>query len=220
MVWTDQRARVNWRLGLDLLRFQLLRWRAVDGEKHVGLKPDRLTELANAAREAWRGSTIAGPRELGFLRDPGLRRIAERDYASLADARAREDVKPVLILSGCVIEAVTLDVVRRDEPGSKAAAEKVKLARQAREPGVWDKVATRAIEEWTLKQLVGVCGNDGLKVLSPRAERVADTLRDFRNLVHPLRELIETATSPLSLGDAIVAGALTDLVLEEVSRAP
>lgn len=222
MVWTDAQQRMEWRTALELLRFQLKRWLSVSlPELHTALKRQHLDELAALAAKVWRGPGPGVVRQLPFVKDAGLRAIAERDYASLAVARKQDEVKTVLVLSGCVVEAVLLDVVVRKGAVATAAAQAVKAVRQAKNPRVWGGgFDASATDRWTFAQLVGVCGDDGLKVLSTRAEAIADTVRDFRNLVHPRLELQETATSPLSLSEAIATAALVDIVLDEVARAP
>lgn len=218
LVLTTMQQRLEWRTGLELLRFQLKRWLGVDMQ--TGLKMEWPVALAELAAKTWRGPSAGVVRAMPFVKDAGLRAIAERDFASLEAARKHSDVKVALVLAGCIIEAVLHDVVARDAKATEAAARNVHAARSPKNPRVWNKAFdfTKA-DDWPLAQLVGVCGPDGLGVLDARAEQISDTVRDWRNFVHPRKELDETKASPLSLSEAIAAGALVDIVLDQVERA-
>lgn len=123
-----------------------------------------------------------------------LRRIAERDLASLTVALAAEETKSALVLAGSVIEAILTDLL------------------EARSPAWIDG-------KKSFFQIIEMCGPKGLRVLDERTVKVADTVRDTRNFVHPGRERETLQGRDFARSEGIVAQALVEQVIEAVAAA-
>ena len=110
--------------------------------------------------------------QFGFIQDEKLRIIIERDYQEAQRALMVKCWKSVIILSGSAFETVLLDLLLNHESEAKAA--------QAR-PNKPD------LRSWDLSDLIKVTVE--LELVPPMVETLADPVRQYRNLVHPGREL-------------------------------
>lgn len=217
--WSDDTDRLLWLKLLEEVRYKLHQFRQFKlSETPPRLLKLDLERLAALAKKSWRGPVTRTKRELPFVADANVRRIAERDLASLGLARQQEQLKVAVVLAGCVVEAVLLDYLQQQGPADlEAAAIKAASAHQKLNPRVWGKQLNASkLQEWKLIQMIGVCGPHGFGVLTERTEQVANVLRDWRNFVHPA---VESGEPPLQMRDAIMAEALTESVLEELARA-
>lgn len=211
----EEKDRAAWLEGVGSLRKVVREVKFDDVYVHsLGVKAEVYTQLEEIALRSWRGPS-ASVRQLPFISDAALRAIAERDLVSLGNIRKCEETKACLILAGGVVEATLLDVIRRNLHGSKQAAQSVKAARAATDPR-WKGFEASQPHKWDFRQLIAVCGPQGLRVLSDRTERVADAVRDYRNLVHPDDEIKETQSGPILTSEADVAAGLMEQVLEQV----
>lgn len=120
-----------------------------------------------------------------FVAVDTTRAIAQRDYDELRVAS--RTVKARALLAGSVVEAVLMDALERKGFTAKQVA------------------------AWTFHELITEA--QGAKVISDRTAKVAHSLRDMRNLVHPAVELRE---GRLSVGAAEAAVSLMRLVLEDL----
>lgn len=120
-----------------------------------------------------------------FVASEPTRAVAQRDYEELRIAG--RTVKARALLAGSVVEAVLLDALERKGfvPQQVARMSFNELIQQARED----------------------------KVITARTAKVADSLRDLRNLVHPAVELRE---GRLRSVEADAAVSLMALVLEDL----
>lgn len=221
LVFSSDEDRRDWLKGVGEIEFHLSKIDVGERAKVLGVKVEVYKRLSEIADRCWRGSS-ASARELPFIQDPDLRRIAERDLASLSNAQRAEETKTALILAGSVVEAILWDVVEgcraKDSSGTEAKAAQAKVKLIATNPR-WKGFDPKDDERWTLEQLVGVCGPHGLGVLSERAVLIAHAIRDFRNLVHPRKELREQQENgPIIPSDAPGAAALMESVIDQVAR--
>jgi len=215
LIFSSEDDRLDWAKGVAEIKYALSRWTA--GVRTI-LRSGRLVRMADIAKRSWRAPRAGHLRELPFIVDAEMRAIAERDLATLASARMQSETKTALVMAGCVIEAVLLDVIdRQPQEELKAAAQRVKDARQAKNPRVWGNFRPAEVEGWQLVHLVGVTGSDGLGVLSPRTEQKGEVIRDWRNFIHPRKEREETRNAPLRPSDAAAAEAFVEAVLDDVS---
>jgi hypothetical protein len=96
----------------------------------------------------------------------------ERDYHELGRAFVVQCWKSIIVLSGGIIEAILLDLLRRDETAARAASKAPKNGDLLR---------------WYLAALIDVALELGL--VNHAIENLSQTVRFFRNLVHPGREV-------------------------------
>lgn len=215
LVISDETARRDWLTVTAKLSYFVRTWenRASDPQ-FESLPPKELWRLGEIAKKFWRAPSSDPVRPLPFVKDPDYRRLAERDLASLRIARRIEETKAAIALGGSVIEALLLDVIEDRKLAAIAAASVVKKLRSGKDPRSWSSCDPNDPDKWTFKQMIGVCGPDGLKVLGPRVEAIAETARDWRNMIHPRKERIDTKGDPLKPSDAALLEALVDAVLD------
>jgi hypothetical protein len=114
------------------------------------------------------------PREtFDFVTSPQIRDICRRDYEELEKVRRLRAHKSTIILSGGLLEALLWDAL--DRQPSKARACYRKLYPKKKQV------------KWTLESLIGVAEDMG--IITPGATQLSHTLRDYRNLVHPKKEI-------------------------------
>lgn len=118
------------------------------------------------------GAPVTETREFSFVKDVTLRKILERDYMEIQRAYVAHNWKSVIILAGGAIEAILLDLLRQDEPRTKAAKS------APPEPD---------LTRWDLNNLINVTVDLGL--VSIGVERLSSPVREYRNLIHPGNEV-------------------------------
>jgi hypothetical protein len=122
-----------------------------------------------------------------FLKNSALKLILERDYAELQRLDPETATKAVLVLSGSIIEGLVLDAV-------------VTLGR-------WnlEEAAKRTLDELT---------NAALSAQILKHDRLSHAAKQYRNLVHPGREIRDNVK--FSAADATLAKAAVDIAIREV----
>ncbi|NNC18618.1 hypothetical protein HJC22_23170 [Corallococcus exiguus] len=202
----------EWIAAIEGARGWLAEWTTI-GKVFQPLNASPLFSAAGIARNAWRGPQIGPVRLLTFIVDPRLRRIAERDYATLQEALRLRTPKVALVFAGCVVEAILVDLLEVGKNRiatldikkvSKSLASKIDSGRKS----------IAAPSEWELADMIAVCGPAGLGILDATNVHAASLSRVERNLVHPNVERQETAE--LSYSDAMLAAGFAEKVIEAV----
>ncbi len=122
--------------------------------------------------EGWRAKT----RSFSFLKDKDLREIIERDYKELTLVLFPGGAwKSTVIMAGSILEAILFDVLASD-PAIRAKALASTLAPK------------NSMEDWRLESLIKVAADIGV-LPSKRATTFDQVLRDYRNFVHPKKEI-------------------------------
>ena len=116
------------------------------------------------------------PMDFSFIRDPRLRAVLERDSFELQQVFAAGHWKSSMILSGGVIEGILMDLLA-NRPETFTAAEAPKK---------------NDITRWTLDELIRVAL--ALSAVNGAVGRLSHSVREYRNLVHPGREIRENLT--------------------------
>jgi hypothetical protein len=138
-------------------------------------------------------------RSFDFIQDADLRAIVERDYRELSLILFPSGAwKSTVIMAGSILEAILYDLLTLDSRRIATA----EAAPRAPRGKVLDG-------GWRLTNLIEVAVD--LKLLpSEREKSIDQTLRDYRNFVHPRKEL--RATHSVSEAEALMAkGALDGL---------
>jgi hypothetical protein len=104
-----------------------------------------------------------------FVADEGLRRIAERNLAELRVAYVAELALTSVILAGAIVECILLDVARTNETSIRQRG-----------------VDTSDLDHWMLGKLIEQVSKSDLRV--SRVKKLSETVRDYRNLIHPAAE--------------------------------
>jgi hypothetical protein len=149
--------------------------------------------------------------DLDAVANKELRQILRRDISELNSARSQgydKTPKTCMVLSGSIAEAMLLSALKR----RKKAALKVATSLPAK-PGT-------DLERWDLYQMVQVATNLPQPILPADALTGADQLRQWRNLIHPGRELKDTKTKRIkpSAARARNAVAFLQFVADELKH--
>ena len=182
-------------------RMDVVKWvewsgtQSSDGAKLVALKIIKV--LDGYAGEGSKAVT----RSFNFVSDVDLRLIVERDYKELSLVLLPGGAwKSTVIMAGSILEAVLYSLLRNDPAKSMAAIASVKAPR--------NRVGVKPLEgeNWKLSDLIDVAADIGL-IPANRANTFDQTLRDYRNFVHPNKEV--RAGHPCTEAEALMAkGAL------------
>jgi len=141
-----------------------------------------------------------------FISDPDLRQIVERDYRSLIfELIYCHAWKSAVVMAGSILEAILYDQLTKD-PGRISAAMASPKAPKKKGGIVKDITSDDREDEWTLSNLIEVSVD--LRILpQARADAIDQVLRDYRNFVHPRKEI--RAGHPCTEAEADLAkGAL------------
>ncbi len=136
--------------------------------------------------EGWRAQT----RSFSFIKDNDLRQIIERDYKELVLVLFPGGAwKSTVIMAGSILEAILFDT---------RASDAVVKAKALASP----MIPKGAMEDWRLENLIKVAADIGV-LPAKRAMTFDQVLRDYRNFVHPKKEI--RSGHPCQEGEAQLA---------------
>lgn len=125
--------------------------------------------------------SVAGPmtavctKDFSFMHSDELKSIAERDVTELCTYSPHEAPKTTIIMAGSIIENLLLDRLLTMESAAKAAL--------SGKP----KVAAKDLETWNLEDLIDAAFN--LNIITGDITQFNHSVRNYRNLIHPGREI-------------------------------
>lgn len=114
-------------------------------------------------------------RTFPFVTDAALRTIIERDYAELKLLLQVKAWKSAVILAGSILEAILHDRLSSNPTRNTTA-----IASLKRSP--------KPLDDWGLQKLIDVAEDIGA-LPSSVAKTIDHVVRDFRNFVHPKKEI-------------------------------
>lgn len=179
------------------------------GLSHKGsLSGDEIPSLKAATRKLSsildhyaRGYEVKISHDFQFMSDKDLREIVIRDYKELYHVLVPDEAwKSAVIISGSILEAVLYDLLSQPRFISGA-----NLSRKA----PTDKGVPIPIEtgKWRLEKLIEVAVD--IQILpQPRAASIDQVLRDYRNFVHPKREI--RSMHPCTEAEALMSKGCLD----------
>jgi len=145
------------------------------------------------ARPRRRTTRKARKRSFGFIADPELRKLLERDLRELESINHKRQPKMTVVLCGVLLEGMLLDALRQRKETAGSTYARLK------------KNPNRDLDEWHFTDMMEVAEELGL--LSRVSASLGHSLREFRNLIHPGRQLREridlTAGEPLVIRKAL-----------------
>jgi len=147
--------------------------------------------------EEQKSTPVTEHRDFTFVADPEIRKIIERDYQEIQRAFVAGCWKSVIILSGGTIESILLDLVTKTPAALKSAK-----APKGKSP-----------DAWHLSHLIEVAVD--VSGITPGVEKLSHSVREYRNLVHPGREIREKL-SP-SKEEATIALEVLHIVHRDLS---
>lgn len=104
--------------------------------------------------------------EFEFISDDSFQDILKRDFQELTKCREAKSSKSVLILSGSILEALLTDYFQENLPAG---------------------YTTKTILETSLSILLDLAETE--KIISKSEKSLASVIKDYRNLIHPGREV-------------------------------
>jgi len=113
-----------------------------------------------------------------FIKKKKLVPILLRDYTEILRCIKSECWKSAIILCGSAIEAILYDLLKQNESEALSA----KSAQKS-------KGSVLPLEEWKLNFLINTASE--LSLVSRGVKGLSHTTREFRNLIHPLKEMNE-----------------------------
>lgn len=129
--------------------------------------------------------------EFDFITDEKFRNILERDYEELSQCIESKSSKSVLILSGSIIEAILTDYFLNFPP---------------------DGYNKKKILSLALYDLIDLAKE--AKLITQSTKDLSSVIKNFRNLIHPGRELRKSET--FDFDTAVVAKSLLNIIVKEI----
>lgn len=159
-------------------RGRLMYLKDVDARHGDSMRIEFLEQLLPIL-DAYRGEGSRGvQRSFAYINDADLRRIIERDYAELCLKLFPSGAwKSTVIMAGSILEAILTDVLSAPSCIGRTMA-------SSKAPTGKDIIKG----EWKLEKLVAAASDIGI-LSKDRAETVDQVLRDYRNFVHPKKEI-------------------------------
>jgi hypothetical protein len=153
-------------------------------ERFLGLFRRAVEVLGNYAGEGT-GITI---RSFAFVSNHDLREIVERDYKELSLVLMPDAAwKSAVVIAGSILEAILYDQLTKN-PAEVARSMGHPKAPRKKGGAVKDISNDTSEDEWRLTDLIEVAA--GLAIIPPhRANSIDQVLRDYRNFVHPRKEI-------------------------------
>jgi len=151
-------------------------------------------------------------RSFQFIHDKDLRTIIERDYAELTlNLFPSGAWKSTVIMAGSITEAILFDLLRNDQSRNHQALGANSAPKSARN----GPPLPLEDENWKLHSLLTVAGEIGLLPV-PRVNTFDQILRDYRNFVHPTKEM--RAAHPCQEAEACMAKGALDGICDHFDR--
>jgi hypothetical protein len=168
----------------------------IEQEIHsIKAKFKRETEIEIARAKVAERDTIISAKtpmpmpDFSFIEDPEIRRIVERDYSELKRLDPNASTKSVLIMSGTIIEGLLLDATVKT-----------------------NTLTTEKAADMTLQQLLTAATRQSII----REDRLGNAVRNYRNLIHPARELRDQLH--FTHADATLATAAVDVIIQDIKK--
>jgi|GEM_PF-935726 hypothetical protein len=140
--------------------------------------------------------------EFQFIKDEKLQQLLLDDWREAQAVLEAKAWKSTVILCGGILEGMLLDSLLRDENAALKAYRDMK------------KGESSALNLWALADLVDVSAKLG--ILHKGAALLGHALREFRNLIHPARQLRLSIT--ITQDEANIALNAVKVILRELSE--
>lgn len=138
-----------------------------------------------------------------FMHSSELENIVRRDYAELQRVKSAGGIKSQYMLCGGLIEALLLDALQDREPDFEQCRKAPK-----------SKGGVRPLAEWGLGELIDVARE--LNVIDTDAEQFSHGVRNYRNLIHPSKEL--RSGQKVAEEEAHIAEKVLHIVIRELAQ--
>lgn len=138
--------------------------------------------------------------DISFVKEVKLIPLLERDWDYIQKCRETECWKAVIILCGSFLEAVLYDVLKQKEPQVMQTQTAIKIK--------------KPLEACTLENYIDM--SHDLNILTKGTHNFSHGLRDYRNLIHPQKEIAEN----YSVGESVANASFESLkvALEDIEK--
>ena len=139
-----------------------------------------------------------------FVHDPDLRQQLEEDWREAQAVHQVQAWKSCVILCGGVLEGMLLDALAQDQSRREAEFQRIYQRR------------AEALDRWDLIELATVANKMG--ILRKGIEHVGHALREFRNLIHPgkqIREKVKLSEEEAQIAIDVVKVYMRDMADRE-----
>jgi len=145
--------------------------------------------------------------DFSFITDSDLRSIIQRDYEEIDKCLGVAACKAATVMCGSVMEALLLDRLLGDEAKARKCAEALR-----------SKIGkvNKDLRRWNLNQMIEVAV--GLGIVPDLSARMADALREYRNLIHPAVEIRKQM--PPGREEGSLARSALDLIIKNLGQSP
>lgn len=145
-------------------------------------------------------------RSFKFIADSDLRSIIERDYKELTLTLVPDAAwKSAVVLAGSILEAILYDLLTSESTRKTQASASPKAPKSDLDKG-----------DWMLGNLIAVTADIGA-IAQNRAKTIDQSLRDYRNFIHPKAEI--RAGHQCTEAEAMMAKGALDAVCNDLESA-
>ena len=150
-------------------------------------------------------------KQFNFLHDIDLKNIVERDYFELSTILFPERAwKSIVIMSGSILEAILFDVLSNENNINNT-----NNSTKAPKNQNGENITIQNGRHWTLQKLIEVSVD--IEILpEKRALSIDQVLRDYRNFVHPKKEI--RAQHECTEAEAYMAKGSLDGVINHLEK--
>jgi hypothetical protein len=148
--------------------YRIMKKARVQYELHIAPPPD--------------SDTRSETPEFSFMADPQLRSMIERDYREIQPCLTAGAYKAATVMCGSVMEALLLDALLTRQTQAKQCLQA---------PKTKGKVV-KDLRKWPLSGMIAVAQE--LRILPTTILGMSDSLREYRNLIHPAVEIRKQIT--------------------------
>lgn len=175
---------------------------------------NQFIELAKKMLELLKSYDLMGfpltKRSFIFIHDKELQVIIKRDYAELTNVLLPDGAwKSVVVMAGSILEAILFDMLSSQKHHRKAMTSS--KAPKDNSGNILD-IKTK---DWKLITLIDVATDIGI-IPKQRAEAVDQILRDFRNFIHPRKEI--RSQFPCGEAEALLAKGALDAICNHLEK--
>lgn len=165
-------------------------------------------KLSNILETYSRGSADIKTKSFQFIKDQALKNIIQRDYKELDSILMPDGAwKSAVVLSGSILESILYDLLSQESHIHRANS-------SAKSPMVNGKKTPISSGKWKLAALIEVAVDIGL-LPAQRGASIDQILRDYRNFVHPKKEL--RSQHPCTEAEAFMAKGCLDGIYNHLS---
>lgn len=158
----------------------------------------RNLSIVNSKLKTASATPVLISKDFSFIQDSTLREILTRDYLEIQKSIISGALKATIILCGGSIEAILLDLLKKDEENTRASAK---------------APSEQNLDKWSLNDLIEVAVDKNL--VAGEIAKLSHSVREYRNLIHPGLEI--RGTLKVESEEAKIAIEVLNILIRELS---